>query len=212
MAGASGRGESSFRGAWFRTVTLAECVGFGIPAVAWFAAWRAGLPSVPLYVVVVLAGMGEGAVLGFGQARVLRRALPGIEKAWIARTALAAGLAWAAGLLPNTLDDAGAPVWLIVALMVTMAPLLLLSLGLAQWTVLQGRIAKAWRWVPWSVAAWLAALPPTFIAPALVPDGSPAWAWGVAFVFGGVSMAAIMAAVTGEGMTRLLRSQPDFGF
>ncbi len=58
---------------------------------------------------------------------------------------------------------------------------------------------------PAVAVAWFVALPPTFIGPALVPTDAPVAldlaVWGVA----GLLMAAILAAVTGAAMARLVR-------
>lgn len=57
---------------------------------------------------MVAAGAVEGAVLGTAQALVLRSYLPALElRAWVGRTALGAVIAWAIGMTPNTLLDAG---------------------------------------------------------------------------------------------------------
>lgn len=120
-------------------------------------------------------------------------------------TAAAAAVAWACGMAPNTMYDLGAPAWASIVAGVAGAPVLLLSIGVAQWTVLRDFVPRAWRWVVANVLAWVVALPPTFVGPALVPRGAPIGlevaVWGVS----GLMMAAILAAVTGAAMARLAR-------
>jgi len=190
---------------WIASVTAGEAFGFLVPGVAWFAAWKLGLPPLLLACVVVAAGGVEGAVLGWSQWRVLREWQPAVTVRWVGLTALAAALAWACGMAPNTIHDLGAPAWASIAAGIAGAPVLLLGIGVAQWSVLRGFVPRAWRWVVANVLAWVIALPPTFIGPALVPSDAPVVldlaAWGAS----GVMMAAILAAITGEAIARLAR-------
>ncbi len=203
----AGRGFVSvrFRTRWFYTSTIAEAGGFAVPALTGLAAWRLGVPSLVLFALIVVAGAGEGAVLGFGQGSVLQGQLPGIRRSWVTATAAAAALAWAIGMLPSTVFDAGAPAWFVVVLMAPLAPALLCSIGVAQWLVLRTHVPGAHRWIWATAVAWVAALPPSFIAPLLVPDGSALGVWVAAYLSGGLLMATIMSAVTGEAMARILR-------
>ncbi len=184
-------------------VTAAEAAGFAFPALAWLAAWRAGLPSWPLYLLVVGAGALEGAILGFGQHGVLRAVVPVPRKRWVVRTAIAAAFAWAIGMLPGTLVDSGVPGWIAGVVFALLAPALLVSIGIAQWSVLRGHVVRAWRWVLVTTAAWVIALSPTFVIPAEAAFGIQLAGWVVA----GLAMASTMAATTGLGVLWLL-SQP----
>jgi hypothetical protein len=101
---------------WFTATTLGELVGFLIP-VGVVSAGADELAGPLRFLLVVLAGAGEGAVLGWAQSRVLRPLLPGLStRAWTARTAAAAALAWTIGMGPSTLGavfDGWAPAgWL----------------------------------------------------------------------------------------------------
>jgi hypothetical protein len=119
---------------------------------------------------------------------------------------LGAAVAWTLGMAPNTAYDLGAPVWAAIALGIAGAPVILFSIGLSQAWVLARTVLRARRWVWINVAAWIAALPVSFIGPALVPDGSADWVFGAAWIVSGIVMAAVLAAVTGWGMRRLLTS------
>lgn len=158
---------------WLALVTAGQALGFMAPGLTWFAAWKLDFPPLALVAVVVCAGAIEGAVLGWSQWRVLREWQPAITGAWVRLTALAAAVAWACGMAPNTMYDLGAPAWASFAAGVAGAPVLLLSIGVAQWVVLREFVPPAWRWVAANVVAWFVALPPAFAGPALVPPGAP---------------------------------------
>jgi hypothetical protein len=128
--------------------------------------------------------------------------------AWIFATAAGAGVAWAAGMTPSTAYDLGAPTWLAVVLGASLAPLLLVAMPLGQWLVLRNEASRAWRWLPWSIAAWAAALPVTFIMPMLLPADSTDLQMAFAWVGAGLVMATVAAVVTGVGMGRILEDAP----
>jgi Ca2+-transporting ATPase len=96
-----------------------------------------------------------------------------------------------------------------VAVVAPAGVLLLLSIGAAQWTVLRRVLPGSGRWIGWTAAGWLAGLA------VLLGVATPLWHPGQDVVLiaaigalGGVGMAATMAAVTGWGLVRLLRSGP----
>ncbi|HJL19568.1 MAG TPA: hypothetical protein RMH99_28150 [Sandaracinaceae bacterium LLY-WYZ-13_1] len=199
---------------WVVAFTLGELVGFGlIPALGGLGvfALTGSMPTAPrallLYVVAVVGGFGEGAVLAAFQRRVLRTAWPTIAgRRWVVRTGAAASVAWAAGMLPPTLDDLVAlPVEAHVALWVVAGIVILPSIGVAQASVLAEHAARPGRWVLWNVLGWLGGLPWTFVLPALVPDDAPLAAFGGAMLIGGVLMGATAGAITGVGLVRLTR-------
>jgi hypothetical protein len=108
-------------------------------------------------------------------------------------------------MAPNTAYDLGAPAWFTIATGVVLAPLVLVAMPVVQWRVLRDYAPRAWRWVPWSVAAWLLALPATFIAPALLPTDASTAAIALTWLASGLVMAAIVATLTGQAMQRILR-------
>ncbi|MBE1495728.1 MFS family permease [Amycolatopsis lexingtonensis] len=192
---------------WFLVVTVAEFLGFSIPAVA--GALTADHPlALP---VLLLAGAAEGAALGFGQALVLRRALPALNaRHWVAATASAAAFAYLLGLAPSTWAAAlttwpPALLWPVAAVL---GIALLLSIGFAQWLVLRHLLARSARWVVTTAAAWLLGLA-VFLGFTM-----PLWQPGQALVttvligvFGGLLMAATTSAVTGFALARLTPAQ-----
>jgi hypothetical protein len=196
---------------WVAGTTVGELLGFLIP-VAVVSAGADGAPAPLRLLLVVLAGAGEGAVLGWAQSRVLRPLMPGLSTtAWTVRTAAAAALAWIIGMGPSTLGgvfDHWTPgVRLVVA--VPAALLVLLSIGAAQWTVLRRVLPGSARWIGWTAAGWLAGLAVFLaVAPPLWHAGQGVVEVAAIGALAGVGMASAMAAVTGWGLVRLLRAAP----
>jgi hypothetical protein len=196
---------------WVMATTSGEVVGFLIPVAA-ISAGADGAPGPLRLLLVVVAGAGEGAVLGWAQGRVLRPLLPGLSTtAWTARTAAAAALAWAVGMGPSSLgavfDGWAAGVRMAVA--VPAALLLLLSIGAAQWTVLRWVLPGSAHWIGWTATGWLAGLAVFLgVAPPLWHAGQGVVQVAAIGALAGVGMASTMAAVTGWGLVRMLRTAP----
>jgi hypothetical protein len=216
---------------WMVATTVGELIGFAVPAVAGMAALSLiGVPDTPapalaFFVILPLAGAGEGGILGFFQWRELRRPLPAVTcRVWAGATAAAAALAWVLGMLPSTIDAIiSLPISALILLWAVVAVPLLCTIGVAQALVLRRSIDGARWWAVANVLGWLLGLPVTFIGPSLVPDGSPPVVWGTAFIISGLLMGAIVGATTGLALQRLLarnrragelrgeRVQPDDG-
>lgn len=197
---------------WVVAFTLGELVGFGgLPVVlgsvtfALTAELSTSMRSLLLYVVAIVAGFGEGIVLGWFQLRVLRDCLPRINaRRWLIATGTAAAFAWACGMLAPTLDDLiGLPPVIQIAIWIPAGVLILLSIGLAQGYVLRGVVARPRRWIVANVLGWIAGLPWTFVLPALLPDDSPGYVWIATFAIAGTLMGATAGSVTGVALQRL---------
>lgn len=188
---------------WVATVALAETAGFVLPGAAWFLAWWAELPPALTFLVVVIGGAGEGAVLGTGQWLVLRRFWPGFSARWIAATGGGAAVAWACGMTPSTAFDLGLPAPAIIALAILLGPVLLLAMPLAQVPLLRSWVARPRRWLPLSILAWVLALPPTFIFPMLLPSDASTPLIATTWFAAGICMAVIVAAVLGLSLRRM---------
>jgi hypothetical protein len=192
--------------AWFLTVTVAEVLGFAVPAVA--GALVADATAVVVLTVVPLAGAVEGALLGAGQALVLRRALPGLPvRRWIAMTSLAAVVAYLVGLLPSAAVQvwSGWPAAVSILVAAMLGIVLLGSIGTAQWTILRSYVTRAGRWIVATAAAWIAGLAVflIFTMPLWQPGQPISFTVGVG-VIGGLLMAATTAALTGLALRRLV--------
>lgn len=204
---------AAFRlGRWVGFVVAGESVGFLIPASGFAIAYYAGLAPWPAYVLHVVLGLGEGALLGLAQALALR-GTPGEVpvRRWVGVTALAASAAWAIGMLPTTLFDSGVTLdpanpltWAAVGVG---AVAILLTIPVAQWSVLRDVVHRAWHWIPINAAAWLVGLSFTLLPSPFVDETTPPAVLAVAFGLGGVAMATTVAVGTGVGMRRMLANQ-----
>lgn len=193
-------------GVWFACVTVAEVIGFVLPALAG-ALTADAAPGVALPALLV-TGAVEGAALGFGQGVVLRAAVPGLPvRRWTAATAAGAVVAYLLGMLPSTTASTILtwPPAVLVVLGTAAGLLLLASIGTAQWLVLRHRVPRSASWIATTAVAWLGGLG-VFLAVAmpLWQPGQPLAQVVAVGAFAGLLMAATMAAVTGAGLVRLL--------
>jgi hypothetical protein len=112
--------------------------------------------GVVQYFAFALAGLLQGALIGFGQALSLRKtavAVPG--KKWVLVTALGMGALWMIALIPGFFftPDFGNFVVAIVAAVVVMVVLAVFPY--VQTRILRYRIRGAWRWIPITAGSWL---------------------------------------------------------
>jgi hypothetical protein len=190
---------------WVLLVTLAETVGFAVPA-ATLAVTSTSSRPLPTLIAVVLAGSVEGAVLATAQADCLYRwgVLP-VRRRWIVATSLGAAVAWTIGMLPSTL---GGLYWSVgTAIAVGIGGLILLiSLPLAQYFVLRDHVRRAALWIPINMVAWLLGIAWTLAPSPYVDQSTPTSSLILIYGIAGLCMAATAALITGIGMTRLLRT------
>lgn len=191
---------------WVVNVTFGEMIGFMVPAGVWGALATAGLGDAVIYLPVVLAGAGEGTVLGWAQSRVLADAIERFDRrAWIRNTATAAGAAWSLGMMPSLLlavfgDSVPDLVLIVVGAAAGVA--MLLSIGWAQSLVLRRYLPHTGSWIAINALAWFVGLPFTFAAFSLAPNH--ALLRELAAAVGGLCMAATVALLTGTVLLRLL--------
>jgi hypothetical protein len=191
---------------WVRATTIGELAGFTIPALVGAVVAVVGTQPAAALAMLVLAGTGEGAVLGWAQSRALRRDLPRLSaRSWVTATAAGAALAWAIGMVPSTFYDtlSTLPAPVLAALAVPAGLALLATIGVAQWTVLRRHVARAGVWVAANALGWLAGLVVVFAAIGVAPAGSPVLVV-LCGVLGGLGMGLTMALVTGAFLVRLL--------
>jgi hypothetical protein len=193
---------------WVAWVTVGEAVGFTAPAlVGVITAAYSPAVSVP---ALLAAGAVEGAVLGAAQARVLRDVVTKLSRRrWTVATSCAAVLAYLIALTPSAASGlvGGLPVAVLVLAAAVLGPVLLLSIGFAQWLVLRAHVAGAARWIWVTAAAWLVGLTVFMVV------ATPLWHEGRAIavtvligVGAGLLMAAAVAAVTGLGVVWIHRA------
>ncbi|MGY0536392.1 hypothetical protein ACW14X_02670 [Nocardioides sp. YJ-D4] len=187
---------------WTLTVTAAETAGFLAPAVV--GVLTADLPWFGSLPGLLTAGAVEGSLLGWAQASVLRRVRPAVRgPRWVMLTAAAAVAAYLLGTA-IALGSTG-PGWAGFVVAVVCGPLLLLSIGGAQWLELRHHVARAATWIPATAVAWLLALAAfLLVATPLWHEGQRV---GVSIAIGagaGIVMAFVQAVLTGWWLRRLL--------
>jgi hypothetical protein len=191
---------------WVPVVALAEVVGFVAPALA--GALTADAAVAVVVPALLVAGALEGAVLGAGQALVLRATLPAFPTSrWIAVTAGAAVFAYVLGLLPSLSVSwwTDWPVAVSGLLGVVVGVGLLLTIGTAQWAVLRGRVPRAARWIGATALGWLIGLGFFFaVATPLWHPGQPVGVTVGIGLLAGALMALAMAIVTGLALVGLV--------
>ncbi|MBH0781738.1 hypothetical protein [Nocardia bovistercoris] len=195
---------------WFAAATTGEFLGFVVPAAMGAATSDAAMPITAT--VMLIAGAIEGGVLGWFQARVLRSVIAGFHSAeWIVATVSGALVAWSLGVVPMLTDGfADLSVFVVVPAVVLGGAVLLLSIGVAQWAVLRRYVSGAARWILATALAWAGGLAAftAFTTPLWQP-GQPYAVVVLIGVVGGVLMAAVMAAITGWFLVRLLSPSPE---
>lgn len=207
---------------WVAANAIGETVGLGITALAAIGLAAAGDTGRVLLIVatagaLVAAGLVEGVAVGYAQWRVLRGPLPTMmTRSWITATVIGALVAWALGLLPSTLMSGGnagseppfsdAQQFLFAAGMgFVLGPVL----GIPQWLVLRRFVRRAGWWVLANAVAWAAGMPVIFLAAGAVPlEPSPVFIT-VAVVAACASAGAVVGAVHGIWLVRLLRTHSD---
>lgn len=199
-------GPRALRRRWVLATTIGEAAGFLVPALVAVAVFD--LHPALVLVLMTLAGVGEGLLLGTAQALVLGREFLGFDRrAWAGATAVGAGAAWALGMLPSTLSDtwAGWPPYVTVPLGVVLGLALLGCIGFAQWTVLRHHVARARTWVPANAVAWALGLGVLLgIATPLWREAQPTALVVAIAAAGGLAMALTVALVTGSWLARLV--------
>ncbi|WP_372595301.1 hypothetical protein [Actinotalea sp.] len=197
-------------GRWLRWVSVGELLGFCVPTAVFALTVALGVPDLLVLPAMVLGGLGEGLVLGWSQSRVLREVLPVPARRWTVATGVGGAVAWALGMAPSTFVAVWTtwPVVVIVLVGAVIGLALLLSIGLAQWTVLRRHLARARWWVLATALAWGVGLG---VFGAVT---SPLWRPGQGLplviaigLLGGALMAVSMAATTGVALRELLRRQ-----
>lgn len=190
---------------WFAWTTAGEVAGFTAPAV--LGAVSASWSALPGLLVMVAAGVVEGAVLGWAQSRALVRVLPRLRaRRFVAGTAAGAAIAYAVGMAPSRLAGTVDPPVAVLVVGGTVGALVLLaSIGIGQWWELRHCLPHSGSWVLTTAGAWAVGLA-AFMAVAmpLWHEGQSVAQVAVVGLLGALVMAATVAALTGLALIRLL--------
>lgn len=193
---------SRIRRDWTVAFVAGELVGFVPPAVTGAVLAAHGAGDVALTAGLTVAGTLEGAALGWTQSAVVSRALPGLlRRQWIGATALAAALAWLAGMGGSAAIQAFG-----VMSLVFVGPGLvvgLLAMGVLQWLVLRRHVPGARSWIGVTSGAWLVGVMIPVTALSTVPNGWPLPVHVVVGVAAAVLMGITVGLLTGTRLVRL---------
>jgi len=190
---------------WWRHFRDGSHADVTVPAVA--GALTVDASAAVVLPVLLAAGAVEGAMLGAGQALVLRRAIPALNaRRWVTATAAAASFAYLVGLTPSTWADqlSSRPPLLLWPVATILGLALLGSIGFAQWLVLRHHISRSARWIATTAGAWLLGLA-VFLG-VTVPLWQPGQSLPTTIaigVLGGLLMAATTSAVTALAVRHL---------
>lgn len=161
---------------WIIANAIGELLGLGATfaiGAGFFSAVSEEQSALLSAGVMTTAGAIEGAIVGWAQWFVLRRAIVGItRRAWMMATVIGAVIAWFLGSLPALLSSLSSgdtsraieepPQGVVLLLAVGLGLVAGLILSAAQWMVLRRYVAKAWWWLPANAIAWAAGMPILF--------------------------------------------------
>jgi len=183
---------------WVLAVSVAESLGFVVPAVT-------GVATGGRYWAMVAAGAVEGLLLGAGQViGAGPRVLPAAR--WIVATGIGAAIAWSIGMLPSvvTLQWTDPPV---VAGVVCAAVIALVAMPVLQWVATGFRWGLG-AWIPVSAGAWAVGLVWTAVPSPFVDERTPISVVVLIYAAAGVLMATTVAVLTGLAVRRLPGFEP----
>jgi hypothetical protein len=168
---------------------------------------------------VVGGAMLEGGVVGWAQARVLREECQDLPpRRWVWATVLGAGLAWFLGMIPSTVmtvantmtssaevSQPGTGTMLLLA--AGMGSVLGPVLSLPQYFVLKAVVNRANRWIVANAVAWAVGMAVIFSGISSVPNDASALRVGLTILPSFLAAGALVGAVHGPTLLRLLESQ-----
>lgn len=191
-------------GSWVFACVVAETIGMATAAGAARTASNLADHDAPHaallgFAVVLAAGLVEGTALGLSQSKVLSGWLAGGGRAcWLLVTIVLAGVGWAAGSAPQSLNPAPVaagsepPLLLVIAGATVIGLVMGALLGAAQGTVLRGRVRHPWRWVSANALGWAVAMPVIFVG-----ASTPSATWSTAGV---IATGAVTGALAGAAL------------
>jgi hypothetical protein len=190
---------------WVLAVTIGEALGFAVPAVLGIILAQTGASGAMLYAAAVVAGAGEGPLLGLGQCIGFGPTRPVPGGPWIAVTATGAALAWSIGGLLFLLEDIQWGTWLPLEGVVLGGVVLLASIPVLQWLLLRRTVPRSAWWIPVTMGAWAMALLWTVAPSPLVDETTPTEILIGAYTAASLLMALTVALLSGLAARRLVR-------
>jgi hypothetical protein len=207
---------------WTAANAVAELFGLGIT----FAVMAALLPLLDSqqtaglllgFGVAVLSGSFEATVVGLAQWWAFKPWLPSIRwRDWWLATLIGALLGYVLGYLPSTLMSLGEaageapmeepPQWVVLLLAAGMGAAAGAVLSFMQSRVLRkAGVPRAWRWIPANMLAWAAGMPVIFAGMDLA--FAQPMLWMTLVVIGGALLlaGALVGAIHGWFLVRMVR-------
>ncbi|WP_394769739.1 hypothetical protein [Lacisediminihabitans sp.] len=192
-----------FKRRWILFVTVGEAIGFLVPAAT--GALTAG-PSLERWQVplLILAGIGEGALLGTAQALAGRRfRRPPPLGGWIGATALGAAIAWSCGLGISAIAQSAAPVAAVILAAVVLGLAGLAAMPTLQYLTIRRTIPGSALWIPVNAGVWVVGIGWTFLPSPFIDESTPMQGLIVAYALAGLFMATTVATLTAPLARRL---------
>jgi hypothetical protein len=207
---------------WLIACSTGEFVGFGAAAFWAFVAFAAlGVdpPTIEARLgvlgLMVLAGLCEGAALGYLQWGALRRTYLSLRRFdWMRATMIIAAAGWFLGMLPSTLltgpadSDVGAAVWepamsLVLSGAALFGGIAGAAFGWAQWRVLRFHADQAYLWIYANAIGWAIGLPWSYLAGGLADVSSSVARMLLVGATAGALMGLSVAVPTGLALRRM---------
>jgi hypothetical protein len=207
---------------WLIACSAGEFVGFGAAAL-WafvaFASFGVDPPTIEgrlgVLALMVLAGLCEGAVLGYLQWAALRRAYLSLRPFdWMRATMIVAAAGWFLGMLPSTFLSASGDTDVAAAASEPAMSFVLsgaalfggiagAAFGWAQWRVLRLHANQAYLWIYANAIGWTIGLPWSYLAGSLADVSSSVARMVVVGAIAGALMGLSVAVPTGLALRRM---------
>jgi len=209
---------------WVGANALGEMLGLGATlGIGYLVFARLGEPqnlamSLLNFVLMVLSGAIEGAIVGWGQWWAMHPWFPRISRfSWLLATICGAMVAWFFGSLPFTLIDMGSQSaetpavepaqWMVLLAAAGVGLVAGAVLAFFQWRALRKSVHKAAWWLPANMLAWAAGMPLIFwgidaIQKGMRPAAASLTLAGVLLLTG-----AVVGAIHGAFLVRMVDRQ-----
>lgn len=206
---------------WIWANAWSELVGLGgTLSLGWIV--LGGLDDASVLITIIGAGVMvaagallEGVVVGFAQARVLKRAVVGFAtRSWILATALGAGVAWLLGMVPSTVaalsatpqepSASGPEGAIVLVLAVGLGFVLGPILATPQYFVLKRFVRQAWIWILANALAWAAGMAVVFAGAGTIPPQPGSLQIAATLVVACLAAGAVVGGIHGLFLVRLL--------
>lgn len=218
----------SLWGQWIAANMVAEALGLGGTLLIGVALFTHAAPLLGAVAVallgVILGACLEGGVVGTAQWLVLRQALPELSwRSWAVATAIGAGVAWAAGMLPSTLADLLAPAsgagggpgatvqdlsgWALYGAAAALGLVAGAILAVAQWWVLRRYVPRASVWLPANACAWAVGMALIFAGVGFIPASGVTPVSAALLIACVIAAGAAVGAIHGLALIWLLRAR-----